>query len=49
MYRHHPQWRRARQIVGRAGSASCGRFSHFLLLNDEPGNIRNQAGSGAAR
>ena len=47
MYRHHPQWRRARNIVRTGGigrlRAIQTRFSYF---NDDAGNIRNQADIG---
>jgi predicted dehydrogenase len=47
MYRHHPQWQRARQIV-RAGGIGALRTiqSFFSYYNDDPGNIRNQADIG---
>jgi predicted dehydrogenase len=42
MYRHHPQWRRAREMV-RAGK--IGEFrtiqTFFSYYNDDPANIRN--------
>ena len=44
MVRHHPQWRRAREIIdgGRLGDVRAIQtiFSYFL---SDPGNIRNQA------
>ena len=47
MYRHHPQWRRAKQIVADGG---VGRLrtvqSFFSYYNDDPTNIRNQADIG---
>jgi predicted dehydrogenase len=47
MYRHHPQWRRARQLVteGKIGELRTIQtfFSHFLL---DPDNVRNQADIG---
>ena len=47
MYRHHPQWRRAKQIVeeGQIGRLSTIQtlFSYF---NDDPDDIRNQADIG---
>ena len=47
MYRHHPQWQRAEQIVSEGRSASCGRSnSFFSYFNDDPNNIRNQADIG---
>ncbi|MEQ8790690.1 MAG: Gfo/Idh/MocA family oxidoreductase [Pirellulaceae bacterium] len=50
MYRHHPQWRRAQQIVRTGGVGALRTIqSFFSYFNDEPGNIRNQAeiGGGA--
>jgi predicted dehydrogenase len=50
MYRLHPQWQRAAQIV-RAGGVGEPRLvqSVFSYFNDDPGNVRNQAeiGGGA--
>ena len=47
MYRHHPQWRRARQIVS---DGSIGQLltiqSAFSYFNDDAGNIRNMADIG---
>ncbi len=50
MVRHHPQWRRARELardgsIGRLRAVQCA-FSYF---NDDPANIRNslEAGGGA--
>ena len=47
MYRHHPQWQRARQIVRDGG---IGRLrtvqSLFTYFNDDGGNIRNMADIG---
>jgi len=47
MYRHHPQWRRARQLVteGKIGELRMIQtfFSYFLL---DPDNVRNQADIG---
>ncbi len=47
MYRHHPQWQRARQLV-RQGKIGVLRTIHsfFSYYNDDPGNIRNQADLG---
>ena len=47
MYRHHPQWQRARQLV-RQGKIGALRTIHsfFSYYNDDPGNIRNQADLG---
>jgi predicted dehydrogenase len=50
MVRHHPQWRRAREMVQ---DGSIGRLravqSAFSYFNDDPANIRNslEAGGGA--
>ena len=43
MYRFHPQWQLARQIVreGRIGQLRT-IHSHFSYYNDDPQNIRNQ-------
>jgi predicted dehydrogenase len=47
MYRHHPQWRRAKQIVGEGGIGELRTIhSFFSYYNDDPGNIRNQADIG---
>src|SRR5436309_9654694 len=47
MYRHHPQWQRARQIVGAGGIGALRTIqSIFSYYNDDPGNIRNQADIG---
>jgi predicted dehydrogenase len=47
MYRHHPQWQRARQIVGAGGIGALRTIhSFFSYYNDDPGNIRNQADIG---
>jgi predicted dehydrogenase len=44
MYRHHPQWRRAKQIVSSGGIGRlCTIQSFFSYYNDDPSNIRNQA------
>ncbi len=47
MYRHHPQWRRAKELVdsGQIGELRTIQ-SFFSYYNDDPGNIRNQAGIG---
>jgi predicted dehydrogenase len=44
MYRHHPQWQRARQLV-REGAIGQLRTvqTFFSYFNDDAGNIRNQA------
>jgi len=44
MYRHHPQWQRARQLVveGKIGKLRMVQ-SFFSYYNDDPGNIRNTA------
>jgi predicted dehydrogenase len=47
MYRHHPQWRRARQIVREGGVGTLKTIQTFFsYFNDDPGNIRNQADIG---
>ncbi len=44
MYRHHPQWQRARQIVAGGGIGRLRTIqSFFSYYNDDPTNIRNQA------
>jgi predicted dehydrogenase len=47
MYRFHPQWQMARQIVreGRIGQLRTIE-THFSYYNDDPQNIRNQADIG---
>jgi predicted dehydrogenase len=47
MYRYHPQWQRARELV-RGGTLGELRAVHawFSYFNDDPSNIRNQAGGG---
>jgi predicted dehydrogenase len=47
MYRHHPQWQRARQIVVEGGIGELRTIqSFFSYFNADPRNIRNQAGIG---
>lgn len=47
MYRHHPQWQRARQIVAKGGIGELRTIqSFFSYFNDDPGNIRNMADIG---
>jgi len=47
MYRHHPQWQTARQIVERGGIGKLRTIqSFFSYYNDDPANIRNQADIG---
>jgi predicted dehydrogenase len=44
MYRLHPQWQRARQIVQTGGIGELRTIqSFFSYFNDDPGNVRNQA------
>ena len=44
MYRHHPQWRRARQLVDEGGIGQLRTIQTFFsYFNADPGNIRNQA------
>ncbi len=47
MYRHHPQWQRARQLIveGAIGEVRT-VHSFFSYFNDDPSNIRNQAEHG---
>lgn len=47
MYRHHPQWKRAQELVD-AGKIGELRTIHsfFSYYNDDPNNIRNQADIG---
>jgi predicted dehydrogenase len=47
MYRFHPQWQRARDLV-RGGALGDLRAVHawFSYFNDDPHNIRNQPGGG---
>ncbi len=47
MYRHHPQWQRARELV-RDGQIGALRTiqSFFSYFNDDPDNIRNDASIG---
>ena len=44
MYRHHPQWKKARQLVneGKIGALQS-IHSFFSYYNADPGNIRNMA------
>ena len=47
MYRHHPQWLRARQIVRDGGVGELRTIqSAFAYFNDDAGNIRNVADMG---
>jgi predicted dehydrogenase len=47
MYRHHPQWRRAREIVETGGIGKLVTVQTFFsYYNDDPANIRNQADIG---
>ena len=47
MYRHHPQWLRARQIVREGGIGELRTIqSAFAYFNDDAGNIRNVADMG---
>ena len=44
MYRHHPQWKRACEIVGGGGIGELRTIeSHFSYFNNDPANIRNQS------
>ncbi len=47
MYRHHPQWVRARAIVAAGGVGELKTIqSFFSYFNDDPTNIRNRADIG---
>ena len=47
MYRHHPQWQRARQIVGGGGVGELRTIqTMFAYFNDDAKNIRNMADIG---
>lgn len=47
MYRHHPQWQRAKQIVDRAEIGPIRAIqSFFSYFNDDANDIRNQADIG---
>jgi predicted dehydrogenase len=47
MYRHHPQWQRARQLVTGGGIGELRTIqSFFSYYNDDPHNIRNIAETG---
>lgn len=44
MYRHHPQWIRAKQIVAEGGIGALRTVhSFFSYYNADPANVRNQA------
>ncbi|HEX5688585.1 MAG TPA: Gfo/Idh/MocA family oxidoreductase, partial [Roseiflexaceae bacterium] len=47
MYRHHPQWQRAKQIVDSGGIGELRTVnSFFSYFNTDPNNVRNMAGIG---
>src|SRR5438270_1814538 len=47
MYRHHPQWVRAKEIVAQGGVGELRTVqSFFSYYNDDPANIRNMADIG---
>lgn len=47
MYRHHPRWQRAREIVHSGGIGELKAIQTvFSYFNDDPANIRNQADIG---
>src|SRR6266498_449681 len=49
MYRHHPQWRHAKRIVGEGGIGALRTIhSFFSYFNDDPNNIRNKPESRGA-
>jgi predicted dehydrogenase len=44
MYRHHPQWQRAKKLVKEGGIGElCTIQTFFSYFNDDPENIRNMA------
>ncbi len=44
MYRHHPQWQRARRLVAEGKIGELWTIqSFFSYYNTDPGNIRNMA------
>ncbi len=44
MYRHHPQWLRALELINEGGIGDVKTVhSFFSYYNDDPGNIRNMA------
>ncbi|MDX2032778.1 MAG: Gfo/Idh/MocA family oxidoreductase [Blastocatellia bacterium] len=44
MYRFHPQWKRAKEIVDGGGIGALRTIqSFFSYFNNDPGNVRNQA------
>ena len=47
MYRHHPQWRKAKEVVesGQIGALRAIQV-FFSFYNDDPGNIRNDSSKG---
>jgi predicted dehydrogenase len=47
MYRHHPQWQKAKELV-ETGQIGALRAIHvfFSFYNDDPGNIRNSSSNG---
>jgi predicted dehydrogenase len=47
MYRHHPQWRKAKELVetGQIGELRAIQL-FFSFYNDDPGNIRNSSSKG---
>ncbi len=50
MYRHHPQWQRAKEIVATGGVGELRTIqSFFSYFNDDPHNIRNQLELGGSR
>jgi predicted dehydrogenase len=47
MYRHHPQWQKARQLVRTGGIGELQTIqSIFSYYNDDPDNVRNMADIG---
>lgn len=47
MYRHHPQWRRARELAQEGGVGELRSVhAHFAYRNRDPNDVRNQADIG---
>lgn len=47
MYRHHPQWQRAKQLINEGGIGTLRTIqSFFSYFNTDAANIRNQAAMG---
>lgn len=47
MYRFHPQWQKAKQIIDKGLIGSINHIdAHFSFFNADPSNVRNQSGIG---